>query len=317
MKATAIANSNIAFVKYWGKKDALFNIPMNPSISMTLDDNFSSTTTVEFSDKYIEDIFILNNEKQIGSKLVRVTDFLDFVRKIAKTDEYAKVVSINKFPTASGIASSASGFAALAVTCNYALSLNLTLQQLSGLARQGSGSAARSIYGGFVFWKDEYAVQLKNKDYWNLRDVVVILSQKEKSVSSREAMQSTVEKSHLYKKRLQNINLTLNNVKAAINTKNFKLLAKDIMKDSDEMHACIQETGLNYLNNDSNNIKNLIKDMNKDKIKAAYTFDAGPNAHIITLQKNLAEIKEALINYDNIIISKPGHGVRKSNNHLF
>ena len=320
MKATAIANSNIAFVKYWGKKDTLLNIPMNPSISMTLDENLRTKTTVEFSEKYNEDKLILNNKKQIGNKRERVSKFLDLIREKANIKLKAKVVSINTFPTGSGIASSASGFAALAYASCSALNLNIGKEELSGLARQGSGSAARSIYGGFVEWVEKYSTQLKDETFWSeLRDIVVIVSKEEKSISSREGMQKTVLESKLYKERVKKIHKTLDSVRTAIQNKNFPELAKHIMIDSDNMHACINETGIQYLNETSHKIKQIIKSLNNTQIKAAYSFDAGPNVHIITLEKYMPEIKQALlkISYINLIISKLGKGVRLIKEHLF
>ena len=314
MKATAIANSNIAFVKYWGKKDN-HNIPMNPSISMTLDNSISTTTTVDFSHKYMDDIFVLNGENQYGIKLIRVSKFLDLVRK--NQNLKAKVVSINTFPTAAGIASSASGFAALATASTSALNLELSMKQLSTLARQGSGSASRSIYGGFVEWKKEHAIQLRDEKHWpELRDVVVILSRSEKLISSRDAMKKTVKKSKLYKKRIRHIKSGLTEVRKAILKRNFSKLAQAIMQDSDNMHECIEEVGITYLIEESHQIKESIKSLNNSVIKGAYTFDAGPNAHIITLKKYLPEIAN-MLNGKDIVISKPGQGVFYSNNHLF
>ena len=320
MKASSIANSNIAFVKYWGKKNSKLNIPMNPSISMTLDEKLSTKTTIEFSEKYSEDIFILNNVKQHGDKSERVSNFLNIIRETAHTKLKAKVVSVNSFPTASGLASSASGFAALAAASSSALNLNLTEKELSGLARLGSGSATRSIYGGFVEWEGKYAKQLIDEHHWpQLRDMVVIVSKKEKPLSSREAMQISVKKSTLYRKRINTLTKTLDSVKMAITNKNFPDLAKLIMRDSDNMHACINETGIQYLNDTSENIKQIIKRLNNTQLKAAYSFDAGPNAHIITLEKHIPELRHALskVSYVKIIVSKPGAGVRLTKKHLF
>ena len=320
MKATSIANSNIAFVKYWGKKDSKLNIPMNPSISMTLDENLSTKTTVEFSEKYKEDEFILNNDKQTGNKLERVAKFLDLVRGKTNTKLKAKVVSMNNFPTGSGIASSASGFAALATASCNALDFNIDKKELSALARQGSGSAARSIYGGFVEWEGKYSKQIEDESFWpELRDIVVIVSKEEKPISSREAMQISVEKSTLYKERINNIKKTLDSVRIAIQNKDFQALAKFIMLDSDNMHACINETGIQYLTDNSKKIKQIIKTLNNTQIKAAYSFDAGPNVHVITLEKYVTEIRQALskVPYINLIISKPGKGVRLTKEPLF
>ncbi len=321
MKATAIANSNIAFVKYWGKKDILLNIPMNNSISMTLDENVSTKTTVEFSEKYKIDELILNNERQSGEKLLRVSNFLDLIRKKASINFKAKVVSVNNFPTAVGIASSASGFAALAAASTKALNLKLNEKELSALARQGSGSASRSIYGGFVEWKEEYAEQIKNETHWpELRDIIVVVSDKEKYMSSREAMKITVDTSALYKKRIQNINFTLFKIKRLIINKEFTMLMEAIMKESDNMHECMADSNpkIVYLNEESKEIKSIIRNINSKNIKAGYTFDAGPNAHIITQDTYVPEIIYALGKYKtNIIISKPGKGIQYTEAHLF
>ena len=225
---------------------------------------------------------------------------------------------MNTFPTASGIASSASGFAALAAACNKALDLGLTDEQLSALARKGSGSASRSVYSGFVEWSGEHAVQLHDGLYWEeLRDIVVITSSDEKKISSREAMKLTQEKSRLYKERIKSISRTLDAVRKAIAEKDFPALAEAIMKDSDNMHACIEEAGIEYLNEKSYAIKDIVRELNSSGIIAAYTFDAGPNAHIITTKKNLTKAKDALFGFGKIIISRPGKGVRYTEEHLF
>jgi diphosphomevalonate decarboxylase len=321
MKSTVIANSNIAFVKYWGKKDENLNLPMNSSISMTLDENVSTKTTVEFSDKYKEDAFVLDNVKQAGEKLQKVSKFLDIAREKAKSKLNAKVVSVNNFPMSAGIASSASGFAALAAASSKALGLKLSDGELSALARRGSGSAARSIHGGFVEWENESAKQIKNESHWpELRDIIVLLSDKEKEISSRQGMKLTAETSHLYKKRIQSIGMMLFKVRRAIINKDFPGLMESIMKDSDNLHDCMSDTKprLNYLNDDSHKIKNIIKTHNSKMIKAAYSFDAGPNAHIITSEIHVEEIMHLLKQFNcTKIISKVGKGVTYTEEHLF
>ncbi len=322
MKASAIANSNIAFLKYWGKKDELLNIPMNPSISMTLDENISTKTTVEFSEEYKEDEFILNNEKQEGEKLKRVSNFLDLVRKKSNSNLKAKVISQNTFPTGSGIASSASGFAALAAASAKSLNLSLNEKELSVLARLGSGSACRSIYGGFVEWEGENTIQIKDEKHWpEIRDIVILITSEEKKVSSREGMQQTVRTSSKYKKRIETINMALFKIRRAIINKDFPSLAEAIMKDSDNLHECMEDTTpkLVYLNENSELIKKAIKELNSKIIKAAYTFDAGANAHIITLEKFVPEILIDLKrkNFLSYLVSKNSKGIRYCEEHLF
>src|SRR3989339_299984 len=150
MKATAVAPTNIAFIKYWGKKDEELRLPANGSISMNLSD-LTTTTTVEFSQQYVEDSVIINDGID-ESQSTRVIKHLDLIRKKADLKLKAKVVSVNNFPDGTGLSSSASGFAALTLAATKATGLNLDEKELSILARQGSGSACRSISDGFVEW---------------------------------------------------------------------------------------------------------------------------------------------------------------------
>ena len=144
--ATAVAGSNIAFVKYWGNADEQLHIPMNGSLSMTLD-TAQTTTTVEFRDDLLADELIINKQQMGRTASQRVTAHLDHIRDLAGKRPFARVTSHNSFPMGAGIASSASGFAALTVAAARALNLNLSAIELSRLSRLGSGSAARSIAG--------------------------------------------------------------------------------------------------------------------------------------------------------------------------
>src|SRR5699024_1032207 len=148
MRATARANSNIALIKYWGKRNEPLILPTNNSLSVTLDGLYTETT-VHFQEQLTEDTFMLNNETVSGIPYERVTEFLNLFRSYTgKAGLYAQVDSTNHVPTAAGFASSASGFAALAAATAKALNLDLSNEELSKFTRQGSGSACRSVYGG-------------------------------------------------------------------------------------------------------------------------------------------------------------------------
>ena len=292
-KATASASSNIAFIKYWGKKDEENIIPMNTSVSMTLRDSVSTTTTVTFSSQFPKDTLMLNGKKEGGKKLEKVSQFLDIIRKKFAVHEHAAVESQNSFPTGCGIASSASGFAALAMASVEALGITLGKKELSALARRGSGSACRSVYTGFVTWSGSFAEQIYEKRHWpELRDVIVVIDAEEKKMSSRDAMKRTVETSDAYKKRLTVVDDRVEVVKQAIGQKDFPLLAKTIMEDSDEFHACLKDTKprVTYLTEKSYTIIDAVRRMNADQIIAGYTFDAGPNAHLITLEEHVESV---------------------------
>ena len=212
MKATAKANTNIALIKYWGKRDENLFLPMNSSLSITLD-RFYTVTTVEFQEKLEKDQFFLNGKPASDKEANNVYSFLDKIRNRFSVNLHAIVSSENKVPTAAGFASSASGFAALAAAATKALKLDIEERELSILARQGSGSACRSVYGGFVEWqkgkredgKDSFAIQLLPENQWQLSILSVMVNSKEKKVSSREAMKRTVEKSPFYLGWLQGL----------------------------------------------------------------------------------------------------------------
>ena len=209
MKATAIAPSNIAFTKYWGKKDEVLRLPENGSISMCLS-NLLTTTTVEFSPDFDKDEIIINGGGVEGGEAERVIKHLDRVRKMAGISDKAKMVSNNNFPSGTGLSSSASGFAALTLAASKAAGLNLPEKELSILARQGAGSACRSIPSGFVEWLDgdtsdtSFAVQIFPPNYWAIADVVAVVSEGRKEVAT-SAGHAMAQSSPFMKTRLTHI----------------------------------------------------------------------------------------------------------------
>jgi diphosphomevalonate decarboxylase len=189
-KATAIAPSNIAFTKYWGRKDEVLRLPINGSVAMTLS-NMLTTTTVEFDENLKKDNITINNEKQ-EKEVAKVVKHLDRIRKLAGIKTFAKVVSINSFPTGTGLSSSSSGFAALTVAAANAAGLKLSEKELGILSRQASGASIRSIPAGFVEWLDgdtsetSYAKTIFPKNHWDIADVVAVVSKERKDVATSQ-----------------------------------------------------------------------------------------------------------------------------------
>lgn len=233
MRATAIAHPNIALVKYWGKRDSALNLPAAGSLSLTLD-GLRTRTTVHFDATQSRDLIILNGNAQAGRKAQRISRFLDILREMAQVRAAAVVHTDNDFPTAAGLASSSSGFAALAAAASTALQLPLTLPQLSVLARRGSGSAARSVLGGFVEMlpgqeedgADAYAIPVADVDHWNLQCLMVLTSSGEKSIGSTEAMNHTATTSPYYDAWVQSVPADLERARHAIAQKDFFALAQ-------------------------------------------------------------------------------------------
>ncbi|HEX6035675.1 MAG TPA: diphosphomevalonate decarboxylase, partial [Anaerolineales bacterium] len=189
--ATAQAFANIAFIKYWGNRDNTLRLPSNGSISMNLDGLYTRTT-VSFQPSLPFDELIINGHEVTGHGLDRISYILDIIRGMANIYDRAEVMSENNFPSGAGIASSASAFAALALAGSRAAGLNLSEPELSRLARRGSGSASRSIPGGFVEWQvgtndeDCFAFAIAEPGHWDLVDCVAIVSAVHKKTGSTE-----------------------------------------------------------------------------------------------------------------------------------
>ncbi len=333
IKSSAIANANIALVKYWGKRDKKLILPNNSSISVTLKDLYAHTT-VDFSKGYKEDIFVLNGRKfRVGTEEYdKYTGlFLRLVRKMAKTNLKAKVFSNNNFPTAAGLASSAAGFAALATAVNEALGLGLNKRDLSMLARRGSGSATRSIYGGFVKWRkgkkedgtDSYAKQIADVKYWpDFRIIVCITTKEEKKIKSRAGMAQTVATCPVYNGWLKAAKEDLKNMEKAIAKKDFSLLGKTAERNCLKMHAIMMTTTppIFYFNKTTINVMQSVLEWRKEGAECYFSIDASPQVKIICLEKNVKKIKEKCKRFKGvkeIIVTKPGEGVRIVKKHLF
>lgn len=305
MKATAIANSNIALTKYWGKRDSGLFLPMNSSISMTLDKLFTKTT-VEFSEKYSIDEFWLDGKRfASGEEFLEVKRFMDLLRKKFGSKLNARIFSKNNFPTAAGLASSASGFAALALAGATALGQNLSAKDLSIIARQGSGSACRSCDGGFVEWlkgeksdgSDSYAKQIASSKHWkDFRMIATIVSTAEKKIKSRAGMAQTVSNCPLYKGWIESIELDNVGMRKGILEKNFSTVGKIAEYNCLKMHATMISTKppMLYWQPATISIIREIFSMREEGIEAYFTIDAGPQVKVLCLEKNCKKIEKRL-----------------------
>ncbi|MFA6532743.1 MAG: diphosphomevalonate decarboxylase [Patescibacteria group bacterium] len=319
MKATAIAPSNIAFIKYWGKKDERLKLPENSSISMNLS-NLLTTTTVEFNPEFKEDLVIINgqnNPKQSN----RVIELLNLIRKKANILLKAKVVSKNNFPDGTGLSSSASGFSALTLAATKAAGLNLKERELSILSRQGSGSSCRSIPDGFVEWIEEGAKSIYPPEYWKICDVVAIVSTDKKEISSTDG-QKFASSSPFFQTRLDNINEKIIRFKKALETKNFTEFGKIIEEEALELHAIMLTStpSLIYLRPASLELMMLVKKWRSEGLEVYFTLNTGQDIHLIVEEKNSEALVKKLKDIKtvkNIIINQPSVGARLTEKHLF
>lgn len=322
MKATAKAHTNIALIKYWGKRDESLILPMNNSLSLTLD-GFYTTTTVGFSESLTKDSFFLNDIPVSGIEYDRVTSFLNLVRNYAdKPNLFAEVHSTNHVPTAAGFASSASGFAALAAAATKSLGLQISNQELSILTRQGSGSACRSIYGGFVEWEkgnhsdgsDSHAIPVAPADHWDIRVAAVVLSSKVKKVLSREGMKRTVDTSAFYSSWVDSIPNDLSNIKDGIKNKDFEKVGEIAEANCLKMHATTLAANppFSYWHDTTLAVMQSVQKMRESGLPAYFTIDAGPNVKVLYLPEDEETIKSTLREIpgvDDVIVSRSGQGI--------
>ncbi len=325
MKVTAIAPSNIAFIKYWGRKDEALRLPENGSISMNLS-NLLTTSTVEFDEKLKEDSITINTtqEQKEGN---RVTMQLDRIRALAKIHAKARVVTTNNFPTGTGLSSSASGFAALTVAGAVAAGLKLSEKELSILARQGSGSACRSIPDGFVEWLDgdtsetSYATSIYASDYWDIIDIVAVVSKERKDVSTTEG-QKRVGTSPFFEVRKVHIAQKIKEIKKYMEEKDFEKFGDLLEAEALELHAIMltSQPSLIYWMPGSLLLMKLVKKWRSKGLSVYFTLNTGQDVHIICQRKDQEQVKKLLTTVEEvqkIIVNYPCKGAQVVSSHLF
>ena len=317
--ATAQASPNIAFIKYWGNRDNALRLPMNGSISMNLDGLFTRTT-VSFQPSLPFDELIINGHEVMGAGLDRVSYILDIVRGMANIDARAEIMTENNFPSGAGIASSASAFAALALAGSKAAGLDLSEQDLSRLARRGSGSASRSIPSGFVEWQagqseeDSFAFSIASPDHWNLVDCVAIVSASHKKTGSTEG-HSIAPTSPLQGARVADAPRRLEICRNAILNCDFNTFASIVELDSDMMHAVMMTStpALHYWKPASLDIMNSVRVWRTEGIPVCYTVDAGPNVHVICPETEVHIVEKKLHEINgvkDVLVARAGEGAK-------
>jgi diphosphomevalonate decarboxylase len=311
--ATAIAPANIAFVKYWGVRDAERTLPYNGSISMNLDACLT-TTTVTFDPALAQDEVTLTlyggeAHRAVGRPLERVVTHLDRLRALAGVDWRAQVESSNNFPSDAGIASSAAAFAALTRAGAAALELGLDERQLSILTRRsGSGSACRSIPTGYVEWhipnaeydpgawdQEAYAASLAPPDHWALADVVAVVDVGAKKIGSAENHLLAATSTY-FPARLSELPARLDSVRTAILARDLAALGEAVEADAVSMHAvCMTSRPPSfYWNAGTMTVIQAVRGWRADGLQSYFTIDAGPNVHVICATVDRDEVERRL-----------------------
>lgn len=296
-RATAVAHANIALAKYWGKLDASENLPAVPSLSLTLD-ALSTKTTVSFEQGLGTDEFALDGTPASGRPLARVTGLLDRVRARAGLELFARVVTENDFPTASGLASSASGFCALALAASAAADLALDLADVSSLARASSASAARSVYGGFASLGAgaRSAERVAPPEHFPLVMLVAVTAAGEKATSSTEGMRHTAETSPYYSAWLEHAPRVFDEVRAAVLARDLAALGAAAEQSALMMHASMlaARPALLYFSPVTLAVVERVRALRERGTLAFYTMDAGPHVKVLAQPADSERVVSAL-----------------------
>jgi len=312
MKHTAKANVNIALIKYWGKKDITWNLPLTSSISLTLD-AFYTLTTVAYDSKLTEDILYIDDELITGHENLRVTRYMDKIRQLYHIPYYAKITSYNHVPKKAGLASSSSAFAALAYAATKAYGLDLDKKKLSSLARLGSGSASRSIYEGLALWHEgkdhlsSYAEHLTNMD--DLALIVCLIDESPKKVNSTDAMNLLNDFPELKKLWIDSTKDAFEDMKEAIIANDFDMIGQIAESHASLMHYIIQETGVSYLTDLSFKVIDLTEKLRAEGYPVYATMDAGANVKILTKKAYVDQVINRYKKLSKVIVSYSGLGV--------
>jgi diphosphomevalonate decarboxylase len=331
VKVTVEAPANIAFVKYWGARDLESALPVNASVSMTLD-RCLARTTVERAPAGRDEVLLAGAGGELEAAPAAfargVLRHLDRLRRWAGVERRFRIATRNNFPTGAGIASSAAGFAALATAVAASLERDPGGAELSLLARlSGSGSAARSVLGGYVRWPADDAdpegpaAVLAPADHWPLCDLVAVVDTAAKAVSSREGHRRAAS-SPYFATRQERLGDRLAAVERAILDRDLERLGSIVEREAIDLHliAMSSRPAIFYWQPGTLEVLEAVRRLRTAGVGAWSTMDAGPNVHVICEpgdEEAVASTLTGLPRVLSLLRDRVGSGPRRIEDHLF
>lgn len=310
----AEACANIALAKYWGKSERGDNLTAVPSLSLTLD-ALRTRTEVRFDSALAKDTATMGDAEVEGRPLLRIVEMLDRMRALSGETRAAAIVSHNNFPTAAGLASSASGFAALAMAAASAAGLSLTQGQLSSHARRSSASAARSLFGGFATLgaDEDKGAALASADHWDVAMIVAVITSGPKAIGSTGGMVHTKTTSPYYPAWEACAPAIYEEVRQGVLSRDFERVATSMEHSTRLMHATMITSlpPVLYLKGPTVELMHKIAEKRASGEPVAYTMDAGPNVKVFTLGSHVEKTRAMLAStpgVEKVIVCRPGPG---------
>lgn len=316
-KVKSFAPTNIALAKYWGKRDLSLNLPTNSSLSVSLS-HYGTETTTELDDSLTKDVLFINNQEiHNPSSIRKVETVLNKIRTNSKFKSYVKIESFNNFPTGAGLASSASGLAALTLSAAKTYETDFTLSQLSNISRMGSGSSCRSLFDGFVYWNkgvlmdglDSIATSIAPSTHWELDATICIVTEEEKKTASTDGMILTQNTSLQFSSWIEFAEQSTNKIKSYILNKDFEALADEVELNCLRMHATALSAfpSILYFKPKTLDIIERVQQLRSKGYSLFFTIDAGPNVVIFSEPKDSNQILKHFSDY-KILNSKVSTG---------
>ena len=324
IRVEAQAQPNIAFIKYWGKRDERWNLPFADSVSVCLD-SFETRVALERKPELVRDELYWNGQRVSASYQGRFGGLLELARE-RTGDRVAMQLSVKtNLPSRVGLASSSACMAAFAKALDAAYGLELGERELSGIARLGSGSACRSVPGGFVRWKrgqredgsDSTAELIANPGHWpELEVLVVVLTTKAKDVSSSAGMLRTARTSHQFSQWVEQCQSQSEDAVQAIARRDFESLGRLTERNARTFHGlCLTAVPpLLYVRESTISMLELVAELQRE-VPLFYTLDAGPNPVLFTLSDSKEMVLAAIADrfpYAAVFCCKAGGGARLS-----
>ncbi|AIW11602.1 diphosphomevalonate decarboxylase [Streptococcus pyogenes] len=301
---TVTSYANIAIIKYWGKENQAKMIPSTSSISLTLENMFTTTSVSFLPDTATSDQFYINGVLQNDEEHTKISTIIDQFRQPGQA--FVKMETQNNMPTAAGLSSSSSGLSALVKACDQLFDTQLDQKALAQKAKFASGSSSRSFFGPVAAWDKDSGAIYKVETDLKMAMIMLVLNAAKKPISSREGMKLCRDTSTTFDEWVEQSAIDYQHMLTYLKTNNFEKVGQLTEANALAMHATTKTTNppFSYLTKESYQAMEAVKELRQEGFACYFTMDAGPNVKVLCLEKDLAQLAERLGKNYRIIVSK-------------